>query len=135
MRRCGASDACDACSLRLLALSRSEECIGVNFSPPTQDADRASENSTGPFPVFLKNRLCSSGCPLFSNTAPDRVDTFFRTEQPVTIIRANLKVRAAVIAIPETPVSWDFRAFIAQVEQIEQAEQVIVKIVPTPGLK
>lgn len=69
------------------------------------------------------------------NSAPDRVDTFYRTGQPVTIIRSNLKVRAALIAIPDRPVAWDFRAFLAQVEQLEEAEQVIVKIVPTPGLK
>jgi hypothetical protein len=40
-----------------------------------------------------------------------------------------------VIAIPDTPVSWDFRAFLTQVEQLEEAEQVIVKIVPTAGSK
>jgi hypothetical protein len=69
---------------------------------------------------------------------PGRVRSFsgcFRTGQPETIIRSNLRVRVAVIAIPDTPVSWDFRAFLAQVEQLEEAEQVIVKIVPTAGLE
>jgi len=40
-----------------------------------------------------------------------------------------------MVAIPEEPVSWDFRAFMIQLETLEQQEQMILKAVPTPNLE
>jgi RHS repeat-associated protein len=123
--------------------SEMENVAGVNLQRNTQSYDSYYPDTESV--IQLKGtRQTSSPQALMGvvrgavndlNTAPERVDSFFRTGQPVTVIRSNLKVRAAVIAIPDTPVSWDFRAFLAQVEQLEEAEQVIVKIVPTAGLK
>jgi RHS repeat-associated protein len=123
--------------------SQIEDVAGVNLQRNTQSYDSYYPESETV--IQLKGtRQTSSPQALMGvvrgavnnlNSAPDRVDTFYRTGQPVTIVRSNLKVRAAVIAIPDEPVSWDFRAFLAQVEQLEEAEQVLVKIVPTPGLK
>src|SRR5262249_10550252 len=67
-------------------------------------------------------------------TDPPKLSTFYRNGEPVDIVRANIKIRAVVVAIPSTPVSWNFQAFIQQMEQLEETEKVIIKIVPTRGL-
>lgn len=66
--------------------------------------------------------------------APPLVQTSYRNGGPeVDIVKANLKVRAVVIAIPTEEVTWDFRAFMQGIEQLEQSTKIIVKIVPSPG--
>lgn len=66
--------------------------------------------------------------------APDVVDTRFESGQRAQIVKSDLKVRFLVQAIPDEPVSWDFKACIQQVEQLEESTGVVIKIVPTPGL-
>jgi RHS repeat-associated protein len=67
-------------------------------------------------------------------TAPSVVQTFYRGGGPaVDIVKANLKVRAVVVAIPTEPVTWNFAAFLQEIEQLEQNTKIIVKIVPSPG--
>jgi len=49
-------------------------------------------------------------------------------------VKPDLKVRFLIQGIPSKPVSWNFQAFMQQVEQLEETEKVIVKIVPMPSL-
>jgi hypothetical protein len=66
--------------------------------------------------------------------APEVVNTYYEGGGEAQITKSDLKVRFLVQAIPSKQVSWNFQAFMQQVEQLEETEKVIVKIVPTPGL-
>jgi hypothetical protein len=68
------------------------------------------------------------------DSAPKEVNTTFTNGQPAAIIKANLKTRFLLQAIPSKPVGWNFKAFILQVQQLEEETKIIIKLVPTKTL-